>query len=126
MLRSTRKLLVHMLVGSSISFVGMTGLARSETGPAKAEAQWGVQLSGSFSEEQARVFYERARKMLPTIIPERPPLVVSAPCGNRGVAPFYRAQVGVSSRSEAISLCIMIRDAGVSCIVLPSRYHISQ
>jgi hypothetical protein len=83
-----------------------------------AGATWGVQLSGSFSEDQALATYERVRRMLPEVVPMGAPVIVTTPYGNRGPSRFYRARVGAGSRAEADALCGMIREAGGSCAVL--------
>ncbi len=104
------------------ALVAGAGIALSSW-PSPAAAQdepkaWGVQLSGSFSEAEARATYDRVRRMLPEIVPMGPPVVVDGPYGSRGPGRFYRARVGTASRPDADALCGMIRAGGSSCVVL--------
>lgn len=104
---------------ASIACLGLALLFGLSPAVSQEQAKpWGVQLSGSFSEAEARATYDRVRQMLPEIVPMGPPVLVDGHYGSRGPGRFYRARVGTASRSDADSLCGMIRAAGSSCVVL--------
>src|SRR3712207_7348952 len=117
------------LSGALILLAGSAGWAASpETSGTRpsagisaqtSEMEWGVQLAGAFSREQALASFDRARMMLPGVIPDDPPVIVSGPLGHRGPGLFYRAHIRTGSRAAAGELCAMIHTAGGSCVVVP-------
>ena len=98
-----------------------SGTPAQATATRAAAPEWGVQLAGSFSREQALASFDRVRMMLPSVVPDTPPVIVGGPLGNRGPGPFYRARIRAGTRSAADDLCTMIRSAGGRCVVLPMR-----
>ena len=105
-------------------FAGQASPLQASRVPAGTSAQmpdeeWGVQLAGAFSREQTLAAFDRIRMMLPSMVPDGPPVIVSGPLGHRRPSPFYRARIPTGSRTAAGKLCGMIRAANGSCVVLP-------
>ncbi len=74
---------------------------------------WGVQLAGNWSEGSVLAAYERLRRKYPSILGDRPPLVVNNP----RAAPFI-VRVSEKTRADADALCAKLHAAGGACIVL--------
>ena len=83
-------------------------------------APWGVQLAGNFSKSVALASFGRARQAYASILGEGRPMIIGTRMRSRGLRPFYRVRVPVSTREAANALCNRLRSAGGSCIVLPT------
>jgi len=98
-------------------------LRRPGSGPIVAEAPfapWGVQLAGNFSKNRALATFSRARRAYASILGDVSPMIIGTRLRGRGTRPFYRVRVPAESRQAANELCVRIRTAGGSCVVLPS------
>ena len=74
-----------------------------------------VQLSSQRTEEQAKTSFSSFQQRF-GVLSSYTPIIKRADLGERGV--FYRLQVGTfATRSEAISLCEDLKNAGGDCIV---------
>ncbi|MBP0613989.1 lytic transglycosylase domain-containing protein [Jiella sp. KSK16Y-1] len=80
---------------------------------------WGVQVAGNPSQSVAMAMFRRVQASAPAILGDRTPLVLRerAP----GAGRIYAVRLGADSRGEANQLCVTLKRAGVSCIVLKNR-----
>jgi hypothetical protein len=78
---------------------------------------WGVQLSASFSRDQALVLYARTMKRFGAALGERDPIIMRHLLRSRGTRPIYQVRIGADTRPEADRLCNRIRAAGGACLV---------
>lgn len=101
----------------------VTALRQPEMGPPAETpfAPWGVQLAGNFSKQRALAAFARASRTYSSVLEDAPPMVIGTRLRSRGTRTFYRVRVPAASRTEASRLCGLIRNAGGSCIVLPSQ-----
>jgi hypothetical protein len=99
---------------------GPAPVETSGSRPDTAIENWGVQVAGSFSLQQAESMFERVREAIPDVLRDREPSIIMSPLGNRGPRGLYRIRIQFMSRSLATMLCDTIREHGQSCIVLPS------
>lgn len=83
-------------------------------------APWGVQLAGHFSKEVALASFNRARKTYGSVLGDIRPMIVGTRLRTRGPRTFYRVRVPATTRAVANALCDRLRNAGGSCVVLPS------
>lgn len=83
-----------------------------------ARGPWGVQVAGNFSKARAIAAYGKLQRRFPSLLSERPPMIIGGLMRGRGTRPFYRARVPVQTREEGERLCAKLRAAGGSCVVL--------
>jgi hypothetical protein len=95
-------------------FVGAL-MQRVELGIA---SPWGVQLSASFSRDQALNNFEDVAKRYSGILKGSDPMIVRSILRSRGTQPFYQVRIGEPTRAEANALCARIQHAGGPCLVL--------
>jgi hypothetical protein len=95
-------------------FVGAL-MRRVELGIA---SPWGVQLSASFSRDQALNTFEDAAKRYSGILKGSDPMIVRSILRSRGTHPFYQVRIGEPTRADADALCARIQHAGGPCLVL--------
>jgi hypothetical protein len=95
-------------------FVGAL-MQRVELGIA---SPWGVQLSASFSRDQALNTFEDVAKRYSGILKGNDPMIVRSILRSRGTHPFYQVRIGEPTRAEANALCARIQHAGGPCLVL--------
>jgi len=87
---------------------------------ATAEAPWGVQVAGNFSRARAIASYAALQRRFPTLLADRPPMVVAGRMQGRGPRTFYRIRVPAQTRQEGEAFCAELAGAGGSCVVLKS------
>lgn len=85
-----------------------------------AEAPWGVQVAGSFSKALAIGAYSTLASRFPSLLADRPPMIVGGRVPGRGTRAFYRIRVPVETRAEGEDFCSKLKNAGGSCVVLKS------
>jgi hypothetical protein len=95
-------------------FVGAL-MRRVELGIA---SPWGVQLSASFSRDQALITFEDVAKRYSGILKGSDPMIVRSILRSRGTHPFYQVRIGEPTRADADTLCARIQHAGGPCLVL--------
>jgi hypothetical protein len=95
-------------------FVGAL-MRRVELGIA---SPWGVQLSASFSRDQALNTFEDVAKRYSGILKGSDPMIVRSILRSRGTHPFYQVRIGEPTRADADALCARIQHAGGPCLVL--------
>jgi Transglycosylase SLT domain/SPOR domain len=79
---------------------------------------WGVQLSASFSRDQALNIFEDVAKRYSGILKGSDPMIVQSILRSRGTHPFYQVRIGKPTRADADALCARIQHAGGPCMVL--------
>jgi hypothetical protein len=79
---------------------------------------WTLQLIGDRSEERALAAYRNLQNKFPTILGERPPVLIKRQLGGRGFARWYQVRVAETSREAANAICSRLRSAGGQCLVL--------
>jgi hypothetical protein len=95
-------------------FVGAL-IRRVELGVA---SPWGVQLSASFSRDQALSMFEEVAKRYSGILKGSDPMIVRSIFRSRGTRPFYQVRIGEPTRADADVLCARIQHAGGPCLVM--------
>ena len=85
-----------------------------------ASAPWGVQLAGGFSKALAIGAYSTLQKRFPSLLADRPPMIIGGRMPGRGPRAFYRVRVPVETRKEGEAFCAELKAAGGSCVVLKS------
>jgi len=95
-------------------FVGAL-MRRVELGIA---SPWGVQLSASFSRDQALNIFDDVAKRYSGILKGSDPMIVRSILRSRGTHPFYQVRIGEPTRADADALCARIQHAGGPCLVL--------
>jgi hypothetical protein len=95
-------------------FVGAL-MRRVELGIA---SPWGVQLSASFSRDQALTTFGDVAKRYSGILKGSDPMIVRSILRSRGTHPFYQVRIGEPTRADAVALCTRIQHAGGPCLVL--------
>lgn len=83
-------------------------------------APWGVQLAGNFSKERALATFRRVSRTHASILKDVRPMIIGTRLRYRGTSVFYRVRAPAQTRREAEGICRRIREAGGSCLVLPS------
>lgn len=81
-------------------------------------APWGVVVSGAYSRKVALAAFDAARRRHPAVLAGIDPLVMGRRMRGRGFRPFYQVRLPAGSRSTANALCVRLRRAGESCVVL--------
>ena len=81
---------------------------------------WGIQIAGNFRREAAIRQYQRIKGRLGRVLADHEPVVsrVRSPIGRRGI---YAVRIGADSRREADEICVTLRAAGGSCVVMRNR-----
>lgn len=79
---------------------------------------WGVQLSASFSRDQALSTFAGVAKRYSGILKDSDPMIVRSILRSRGTHPFYQVRIGEPTRADADALCARIQHAGGPCLVL--------
>jgi hypothetical protein len=85
---------------------------------ATAEAPWGVQVAGNFSRAKAIASYAALQKRFPSLLADRPPMIIAGRMQGRGPHTFYRIRVPAQTREEGEAFCAELAEAGGSCVVL--------
>jgi len=85
-----------------------------------ASAPWGVQVAGGFSRALAVNIYASLKARFPSLLSDKPPMIVGGRMPGRGTRAFYRIRVPVQTRAEGDAFCRKLQEAGGSCIVLKS------
>jgi hypothetical protein len=83
-----------------------------------ASAPWGVQVAGGFSRALAINSYVSLKARFPSLLADKPPMIVGGRMPGRGTRAFYRVRVPVETRAEGDAFCKRLQAAGGSCIVL--------
>ncbi|TFF25065.1 lytic transglycosylase domain-containing protein [Jiella endophytica] len=80
---------------------------------------WGVQVAGNPSQSIAMAAFRRVQAAYPSVIGDTKPLVLRerAP----GIGRIYAVRIGADTRGEANQLCVKLKRAGGSCIVMKNR-----
>ena len=80
---------------------------------------WGVQVAGNPNQSMAMASFRRVQSSFPKILGDTKPLVLRerAP----GIGRIYAIRIGADSRGEANQLCVRLKSAGGSCIVMKNR-----
>jgi soluble lytic murein transglycosylase-like protein len=78
---------------------------------------WGVQVSESFSRNQAVQIFRALQERLPSIFGTSPPMIIAARNYSMGSALRQRVFIGAASRAEAESKCSALHQKGVACLV---------
>ncbi len=79
---------------------------------------WGVQLAGSFSRRMAMKQFRIVKRRYGGVIGTNRIVFKSSRQKGRGRRIFHRVRVGAKSRAAANKICIRLRAAGGSCVVL--------
>jgi len=79
---------------------------------------WGVQLSASFSRDQALSMFESVAKRYSGILKGNDPMIVRSIFRSRGTRPFYQVRIGEPTRADADALCARMQNAGGPCLVM--------
>jgi hypothetical protein len=106
--------LIALLKQQPNQFVGAL-MRRVELG---VGSPWGVQLSASFSRDQALSMFEGVAKRYSGILKGNDPMIVRSIFRSRGTHPFYQVRIGEPTRADADALCARIQHAGGPCLVL--------
>jgi Transglycosylase SLT domain/SPOR domain len=85
-----------------------------------ASAPWGVQVAGGFSRALAINTYAALKERFPSLLADKPPMIVGGRMPGRGTRAFYRVRVPVETRAEGDAFCKKLKAAGGICIVLKS------
>ena len=78
---------------------------------------WGVQVSESFSRNQAVNIFRALQERLPGVFGTSPPMVIAARNYSIGLALRQRVFLGAANRAEADSKCAALNQVGVACLV---------
>ncbi|MAU96434.1 MAG: lytic transglycosylase [Fulvimarina sp.] len=97
--------------------IATRAFASLDTGAPKKP--WGVQVAGNPNQGVAMAAFRRVQAAFPGILGDTRPLVLRerAP----GIGRIYAVRIGADSRGEANQLCVKLKQAGGSCIVLKNR-----
>ena len=87
---------------------------------------WGVQVTGSFSQDKALAAYARLRQRFGAVLAKEDPQVVRVRLLGRGTQPLYAVRVGADSRDVADRLCERLRAAGGACMVVKNYSLLAQ
>ena len=68
-----------------------------------ASAPWGVQVAGGFSRALAINTYASLKERFPSLLADKPPMIVGGRMPGRGSRAFYRVRVPVETRAEGAS-----------------------
>jgi hypothetical protein len=81
---------------------------------------WGVQVAGNFRRDAAVRQFQRLKARFSSVLADHEPVVsrVRSPIGRRGI---YAVRIGADSRREADEICVTLRTAGGSCVVMRNR-----
>ncbi|WP_244561946.1 lytic transglycosylase domain-containing protein [Mesorhizobium australicum] len=81
---------------------------------------WGVQVAGNFRRDAAVRQFQRLKGRFSSVLADHEPVVsrVRSSIGRRGI---YAVRIGADSRREADEICITLRTAGGSCVVMRNR-----
>ena len=78
---------------------------------------WGVQVSESFSRNQAVNIFRALQERLPGVFGTSPPMVIAMRNYSIGLALRQRVFLGAANRAEADSKCAALNQVGVACLV---------
>jgi transglycosylase-like protein with SLT domain/sporulation related protein len=78
---------------------------------------WGVQVSTSFSKDNALAQFGRLKRRYQDLLGDREPFVLPERNLSRGRRYLYMVQIGADSRDDAAKLCAQLRSDGGACIV---------
>lgn len=80
-------------------------------------AAWGAQLAAAPDGATARLLFQRAAARLPAPLVNEKPLIIRKRDRNFGFRPRFSARIGRAERAEAEEACVVVRRAGLPCLV---------
>lgn len=80
-------------------------------------APWGAQLAAAHDGQTARLLFQRAAAQLPESLAGEKPLIIRKRDRDFGFRPRFSARIGRAERTEAENTCVVVRRAGLPCLV---------
>lgn len=80
-------------------------------------APWGAQIAAAPNGTTARLLFQQAVGKLPAPLATEEPLIIRKRERDFGFRPRYSARIGRAERSEAERTCVLVRSAGLPCLV---------
>jgi hypothetical protein len=85
--------------------------------PPQSEYLWGVEISTSFSKQEALDEFARAKQDHSDVLGDLTPIIVEVCNLSLGTDVQYSAQIGMETREAAEQLCAKLQASGGACIV---------